>query len=382
MTNAHIELHWKSLRSQMAKIPKSQQWPAVLLGHRHQQTRRQAKEILVHSLIPNLKFGGKTPSKTNKHTNLMDEFSGQHHDKKIFRPTSAKKRKTKGKLNESFDGSKEKWGPKISKSNKNDTYMKRKNLDHSFISSLVRQKTGNVRVTGISDEAIILDKRDVDEIMSDDYISDTAVSAGLLLLDKRINNISNVDQDKVHVYSISACRLILNGELEHKKKGRFITVMARNMVMMDFNEQQDAIKKGKEEISGDGGHFTLISNLFCADNECNVYETFEPYRNPRSLLKEDGKRLLRSLCNAGDTTLKVKCIDVNLQEENECGPLAFGLALQLCFYYHEGGLNSKLRDVRKHLLSCLKANELVDFPHTDADLDRKKNENILFTLKI
>ena len=384
MTNAHIELHWKSLRSQMAKIPKSQQWPAVLLGHRHQQTRRQAKEILVHALIPNLKFGSKTPIKKNKHTDLMDEFSGQSQDKKIFRPTSAKKRKTKGKLIESFDGSREKWGPKISKSNitKNDTYMKGKNLDHSFISSLVRQKTGNVRVTGNNDEAIILDKRDVDEIMSDCYISDTAVGAGLLLLDKRINDISNMDQDNVDVYSISACRLILNGELNHMKKGKFITVMPRNMALTDFDEQKDAIKKGKEVISADGGHFTLISNLFCAENECNVYETFGPYRNPRSLLKEDGKRLLRSLCNAGDNTLKVKCIDVNLQEENECGPLAFGLALQLCFYYHEGGLNSKLRDVRKHLLSCLKANELVNFPHTDADLDRKQTENILFSIKI
>ena len=165
--------------------------------------------------------------------------------------------------------------------------MKGENLDHSFISSLVRQKTGNLRVTGNNDEAIILDKRDVDEIMSDCYISDTAVDAGLLLLDKRINNISNMDQDKVNVYSISACRLILNGELEHKKKGKFITVMPRNMALTDFDEQQDAIKKGKEVNSSDGGHFTLISNLFCADDECNVFETFRPYRNPKSLLKGD-----------------------------------------------------------------------------------------------
>ena len=84
MTNAHIELHWRNLRAQMAKISKAQQWPAVLLGHRHQQTRKQAKEILMHSLIPNLKFGGKKTGVKEKHIDLMEELSGKTYDKKFL----------------------------------------------------------------------------------------------------------------------------------------------------------------------------------------------------------------------------------------------------------------------------------------------------------
>ena len=384
MNNAHIELHWKSLRAEMAKIPKSRQWPAVLLGHRHQQTRRQTKEILVHSLIPNTKFGNKTPVKRNKHSNLMEELSGQDPDDNIFRPTSAKKRKRKGKLNESYDGSKEKWGPKVTKSSstKKDTYMKGKSLDHQFISWLVREKANNVRVTGINDEGILLTKQEVDEIGSNNYISDASVGAGLLLLDKRLNDVSLVNQENINVYSIANCRLILAGELTYRKEGKFITILPKNMNMTDFDQQQNVIKEGRVPTALDSGHYTLVSNLFCNENECNVFETFGPFRNPDNLLKADGKKLLKYLTNRGEHPVKVKCVEVNLQVENECGPLAFGLALQLCFYYHEGGLNRKLIDVREHLLSCLKQNELVDFPHTKDVLDKNVKEKVLFSINI
>ena len=384
LTNAHVELHWKSLRAQMSKISKSQQWPSVLLGQRHQQTRRQAKEILIHSLIPNLKFGGKTPVKKDKHANMMQELGEQCQDKKIFRPTSSKKRKKMGKINDSFDGSRETWGPKIVKagSSKKDNYMKGKTLDHAFISSLVRQKAGNIRVTGNDDEAIILTKQDVDEILSDDYISDAAVGAGLLLLDKRINDVSNTEQEKVKVYSIPQCSLILTGMLQTTKSVKFITILPRHMALSQFTDLQEAKKEGKELTAANGGHFTLVSNLFCSENECNVFETFGPYRSSESLLTSNGKRLLRYLCNSGENQLKVKCIDVNLQEENECGAIAFGLALQLCFYYHEGGLNTKFKDVRKHLLSCLKENALVDFPHSNETLNSTEIEKVLFSINI
>ena len=109
-TNAHIELHWKALRAQMSQISKSQQWPTVLLGQRHTQTRRQAKEIMLHSLIPGLKFGGKTQVKKDKHTDFMDELGKQFEDEKIFKPTPIKrKKKVEGRPNESFDGSQEQW---------------------------------------------------------------------------------------------------------------------------------------------------------------------------------------------------------------------------------------------------------------------------------
>ena len=110
LTNAHVELHWKSLRAQMSRISKSQQWPTVLLGQRHVQTRRQAKEIMLHSLIPGLKFGGKTPVKKDKHTDFMDELGKKFDDKTVFNPTpTKKKKKLEGRVNESFDGSQEQW---------------------------------------------------------------------------------------------------------------------------------------------------------------------------------------------------------------------------------------------------------------------------------
>ena len=110
MTNAHVELHWKALRAQMSSISKAQQWPTVLLGLRHTQTRRQAKEILVHSLIPGIKYGGKMPLKKDKHTNFMNELGKQFEDEKIFKPTPIKrKKKVEGRPNESFDGSQEQW---------------------------------------------------------------------------------------------------------------------------------------------------------------------------------------------------------------------------------------------------------------------------------
>ena len=114
LTNAHIELHWKALRAQMSRISKSQQWPTVLLGQRHTQTRRQAKEIMLHSLIPGLKFGGKTQEKKDKHTDFMDELGKQFDDKNVFNPTpTKKKKKVAGRVNESFDGSQEQWQSKV-----------------------------------------------------------------------------------------------------------------------------------------------------------------------------------------------------------------------------------------------------------------------------
>ena len=142
MNNAYVELHWRSLRAEMAAIPKAQQWPSVLIGHRHQQTRRQAGEIREHSLIPNLRFGGKarSSSKTSKHRKLMAELSGQSSESKVFRPTPTK-RKSTSKVNESFEKSKEHWMPKVSKTvKKTENYMKGKVLDLNLASSLVQRE--------------------------------------------------------------------------------------------------------------------------------------------------------------------------------------------------------------------------------------------------
>ena len=80
----------------------------------------------------------------------------------------------------------------------------------------------------------------------------------------------------------------------------------------------------------------------------------------RCMLNEEEKRLLKLLCKCGSNPLIVKAIKVPLQKENECGPLAFELAQKFCFYRDEGRLNSKVNNSRKHLLSCLKANKIID----------------------
>ena len=256
--------------------------------------------------------------------------------------------------------------------------MKGKPLDYTFTAFLMDQQQGTIRVTGNGDETVKLKKRDIDYIVSDQYISDEVVDAGLLLLDKRLNNATKPHAQKITVYSTATCRLILRG-LGSIVPGKFIAILPRHMALSDFDEMKKTIKTGNQPTDGNAGHFTLVSNMFCEEGECNVFETFGPFRNKENLLTSDSKKLLKQLCNVGLNPLTVKCIDVNLQEENECGAIAFALALQLCAYYHEGGLNTRFLNVRKHLLSCLKQNDLVDFPHTKST-DDKPNETVLFSI--
>ena len=384
MTNAHVELHWRNLRAQMSRISKAQQWPAVLLGHRHQQTRRQAKEILMHSLIPNLKFGGKNTAVKATHIDLMQELSRKPFDKKFFRPSGGKKKRTTEKINTSYDGSKERWGPKASQStsSKKENYIKGKQIDHEAIQSLVRSNAGKLRVTGNENQGIILTKQDIIWIETKNaYISDNAVDCGLLLLDKRINDESNTKMENINIYSIQRCRIILGGEVNEVKQGKFVAIIPRHMAFSDTDDFEEARKEGKESLAANAGHYTLVSNLFCKDNECNIFETFGPYKNVESLVTDNGKQLIKYLCNASKTDLKLNCIEVVEQEESECGALAFALALQLCFFYHEEGLNMKFKDVRKHLLACLKSNELVDFPHGRI-VDNNEIVRVLFSINI
>ena len=261
---------------------------------------------------------------------------------------------------------------------KKDTYIKGKSLDPDFTAYMMDLQQGIVRVTGNEGQMMKVNKRDIDEIVSKQYISDVAVDAGLLLLDKRLNDVANPHQEKITVYSVATCRLILGG-LDNIVPGKFITIIPRHMALEDLDEVQETVKTGIQPVGVNAGHFTLVSNLFCNEGECNVFETFDPYINEENLLNSEGKKLLKLLCNAGINPLIVKCINVNLQEENECGAIAFALAIQLCFYYHEGGLNTRFIDVRQHLLSCLQQNALVDFPHIQST-DDLPNETVRFSI--
>ena len=380
-TNAHIELYWKSKRAVMSKVPTPQHWPAKLIGIQHQQTRLLAKEIQQHSLVPNLKFGGKKFSQKGKYPNLMDDLSGRKsRDEKFFMPTPSKKER-KERKNESYSGSKERWSAKKSKdrgnTNSKDLYMKNKVLDHDRIeSTLVTGKTKRIRVTGNEDNgSVMVTEQDIDWILQEgSYISDNAVDAGLLLLDKRLNDQNNPSRqtsDRVTVYAISELRLILAGMKSCTNTEKFICIMPRQFALRDFTAEREQ----------DGCHFTLISNLYCGPNEVNCYETLVPFRSPNSLLTANGAKLIRMLLGLTETDkqpVEVNSVNVSTQRECECGALAFAIALQLCFHYPLGGVHNQIQDVRCHLLDCLQRNELTDFTSISNSVD----EQMLFTINI
>ena len=395
-SNSHIELYWKAKRATMAKVPSPQHWPAKLIGIQHHETRRQAKEIALHSLVPNLKFGGKKFSHKGKFPDLMHDLSGrQSKGDKFFMPTPSKKERKERRQNESYDGSKEQWGPKKSKIRNNNHYMKNKILDHDRIEIGLqsrdeisqksgnvdkadnRQKTGNIgqreeiRITNVNKGGVVLSEQDVTWLMSDDYISDNVVYAGLLLLDKRLNDPNSKSSDVVNVYSISDLRLILSGEGGIVKTGKFICIMPRNFALVDYDEQQEQ----------SGCHFTLLSNLYCEAFEVNCYETFTPFRTQTNLLTTPGKKLVRMLLGLSDSDpqqVEVNSVNVPTQRENECGALAFAIALQLCFHYPLGGVYSQIQNVRGHLLTCLQRNELSDF----MTIPNSVTDALLFTINI
>jgi hypothetical protein len=393
--NAHIELYWKSKRAIMAKVPTPQHWPAKLIGIQHQQTRILAKEIQHHSLVPNLKFGGKKFSQKGKYPNLMDDLSGRKsRNEKFFMPTPSKKDRKERRQNESYSGSKERWSAKKSKDrgNNKDLYMKNKVIDHGRIESGLDTNTKSIRVTGNDNKGgVVVTEQDISWIIKEgSYISDNAVNACLLLLDKRLNdqnNPNNQTSDSVTVYSISDLRLILSGEKSLIKTGKFICIMPRHFALNDVEEQREQIEKAKNNKTGtvvsssDGCHFTLISNLYCGPNEVNSYETLVPFRNPESLLTANGTKLIRMLLGLTDSDtqqVEVNSINVSTQRECECGALAFAIALQLCFHYPLGGVHSQIQNVRGHLLDCLQRNELTDFTTISNSVD----EETLFTINI
>ena len=158
------------------------------------------------------------------------------------------------------------------------------------------------------------------------------------------------------------------------KEGKFITIIPRSF---GLDEEGDRLA-GKND-NEPGGHFTLVSNLFCEPNEVNVYETFGPYRVANSLLTENGKRIIRSLCNA-DSLITVKAVNVAQQTESECGVLAVALAIHLCFFAQsEKKIHNTIMDVRSTFLNCLKQNSLTYFKMAKRNV--KDQENV-FTFEI
>ena len=390
-TNAHIELYWKAKRAIMSKVPTPQHWPAKLIGIQHHQTRIQAKEIHLHSLVPNLKFGGKKiVSKGGKYPDLMQELSGRNPKDKYFMPTPSKKEMKEKKHNESYDGSKERWSAKKRKqSSKGDHYMKNKVIDHGEIEKRLDAAVGSIRITGNPDKGgVVVTPADIAWIMSNDYISDNAINACLLLLDKRLNEPGKKTADLINVYSISDLQLIRSGVTNLVKAGKFICILPRRFGIDDQEQLEAQLKAQKQTKTGKtattsdpGSHFTLISNLYCEAFEVKCYETFGPFRNQENLLTADGEKLIRTLCGLASSDLQeveVTCPNIPTQRENECGALAFAVALQLCFHYPLGGVYSQIQNVREHFLECLQRNELTDF----MTISNSVNDEMLFTINI
>ena len=147
--------------------------------------------------------------------------------------------------------------------------------------------------------------------------------------------------------------------------------MPRNFALVDYDEQQEQ----------SGCHFTLLSNLYCEAFEVNCYETFTPFRTQTNLLTTPGKKLVRMLLGLSDSDpqqVEVNSVNVPTQRENECGALAFAIALQLCFHYPLGGVYSQIQNVRGHLLTCLQRNELSDF----MTIPNSVTDALLFTINI
>ena len=436
-TNTHIELWWKEQRRLIKNIPDRLLWPAYYLGNLHTSLRREAKHILLHNRIPNIKYGGK--SRSGKNERFCDYVSDT--EREVFRPTPSKGQKRKRQAKETYDASQEEWdGQKQMQKDKKKRYMKGKVIDleanlkdmdppeenlsdteeredfrqtpskgqkrkrqakEAYNASqeewdgqkqiqkekkkvkVIDPSTNlkdmdhaeeNIVVTGkrlglgessnpgkvVSPQAITLTNEDIDFIRTNHtYLSSDAVDAGLCLLDRKLNEESQLD---VTVYTSQACRIILNGDKKWIKSGKFLTVLPRSFGFSEEAPRMAAMNEAGNVDNAPGGHFTMVSNINCENSEVNVYETFGPYRTAESLLTPSGKTLLKMMCNSEISGLKVNCINVAEQLESECGALAVALGVNLCFFApSEDAIFRQIFDVRKTYLHCMKNNMLTYF---------------------
>ena len=187
------------------------------------------------------------------------------------------------------------------------------------------------------------------------YCTDSIIDGGLLLIDKKLNRKNDIDD--VTIYTSQVCRVIMALDNSLVKGGKFITIIPSNPALDKYDERQLHISKGNTADSC--GHFTLASNLHCESNECNIYQTLESYRSPKSALNEYGKNLLKLLTKCTQSNLKVNVINVCEQDETECGPLAIALAAALCFYpWEEGAVFYKIVNSRRGLINSFEADDL------------------------
>ena len=387
-TNANIELYWQSQRRLVKDIPDRLMWPPRYLGKLLHNARSEAKNMLLHKIIPTLKFGGKIKAGKGEihfgdYIDDEEEEPKLNFDKNVFKPTPSKSEKKKRKAKESFYGCQEEWNSQKKRTPKKSNYIKNKTIDFDSIFGRAQPDIDIIRVTGckkhlggiasesetLAPMAVQLRKDDISFIQNThQYLSTDGVDAGLCLLDRKLNEESNMS---VTVYSTQNCRLIHSGEQRLVQPGKFITIIPRS-----FGINEEASRLARTSDREPGSHFTLVSNLFCGSQEVKVYETFQPFRNAENLLTADGKRLIKLLCNT-ENELTVSCVNVAEQVESECGALSVALGVHLCS--EENEIYNNIIDVRSTYLNCLQKNRLSNFKMSKRDVNNQKN---LFSYKI
>jgi hypothetical protein len=110
-TNSNVELYWQEQRRIVKDIPDHLMWPPRYLGRLLHNVRNEAKNMLLHNIVPNLKFGGKI--KTDSEIHFGDYIDGDKglgkKDKNVFKHTPREKRE---KLRKHFMGAKRTGTPK------------------------------------------------------------------------------------------------------------------------------------------------------------------------------------------------------------------------------------------------------------------------------
>ena len=391
--NAYVELYWQELRRIFASIPKRQLWPPQYLGMLHEEIQRKATEIILRKFIPNLRTGGKVHQKAVTFADTLGDddnlFKGGRPGSKnteFFKPQPSKKKKA-GKPKESFNESFETWAKneRCAVKRKSSTYMKDKVIDYASIEQdnfSVKRKnavvTGPGAAKGQYPQRINIFDAEIGAILTKNHnIDNEVLDASLSLIDRKLSEDCHYVEG-VTVYNNTTIRLILTGEDYWVQDGQFLAIFPRRFALEEEAELAFGGQGEKREVYI--GHFTLVSNIRCEEGEVRVYETLPAYRNPKTLLTEEQKKLLKKLAKIKDEKLlRVDCVDVCPQREQECGAISFGLAVQLCFTFpEEKSLFASFVDVRRDFVKCLRANDVVMFE----TLKRDVSSDVLFSIDI
>ena len=134
-TNANVELYWQEQRRIVKDIPDRLMWPPRYLGRLLHNVRNETKNMLLHNIVPSLKFGGKIKVGSEIH---FDDYIGDNEalskkDTNFFKPTPTKSERKKRKVKETFYGCQEDWDSQKKRTPKKTNYLKGRTIDFDSI---------------------------------------------------------------------------------------------------------------------------------------------------------------------------------------------------------------------------------------------------------